>query len=155
MSGMNETAVKAAIALMAILTGLIACCRFNSCVARAQKQIKTVAPISHGTPKETKQYATKSEFDSHIRKGGFAYLLFSGEYCVPCHKLSKLLVDAEVGNHKDLITVNTEQTWVKKLVKLYNVGSTPTIVIFKDGHWTGEMRIGFNNCLIFLLANLK
>ena len=152
---MNETAVKAAIALMAILTGLIACCMFNSCVARAQKQVKTVAPISHGTPKETKQYATKSEFDSRIWKDGFAYLLFSGEYCVPCHKLKNLLDDAEVGDHKDLLTINTEQPWAKRLARLYNVGSTPTIVIFKDGNWTGEMRIGFNDCLIFLLANLK
>ena len=44
---MNDTCVKGALALLAILSGLVACCMFNSCVARAQKHMKPVASISH------------------------------------------------------------------------------------------------------------
>ena len=79
-------------------------------------------------------YSNNLPSDASYAEGGPVLVLFTSEYCSPCHKAQKLLIDAMKSGELAGITVLLYDIHAnKELADQYEVKVTPTILVGRGG----------------------
>ncbi|MBQ8356275.1 MAG: thioredoxin family protein [Clostridia bacterium] len=68
-----------------------------------------------------------------IAFSGLALVDFYSDSCVPCKRMSPILAALEERYPEELYIAKVNVAYEKKLVEEYQIRSTPTFLLFKDG----------------------
>ena len=105
-------------------------------------------------PVEAKQYIdSEKEFKEKVSTPTKTYVVFGADWCGPCKKLNKLLKEAGIA-HK-IVFLNASEVWVAKILLDLHYQMIPYTAVYQNGKHTGVIRVGMNESLIFLLANVN
>ena len=95
---------------------------------------------------------SKKDFQQKIQRPVKTYVVFGAEWCAPCKKLKQLLKDANIA-HK-IVFLDASKIWVAKILLDLHYQMIPYTAVYQNAKHTGVIRVGMNESLIFLLANV-
>tara|TARA_R100000697_G_C5456711_1_gene198797 strand:+ start:624 stop:1007 length:384 start_codon:yes stop_codon:yes gene_type:complete len=105
-------------------------------------------------PAKASQYTDSEKvFKEKIASPAKTYVVFGADWCGPCNKLKDLLKQAGI-SHK-IIFLDASKIWVAKILMDLHYQMIPYTAVYQNGKHTGVIRVGMNDSLIFLLANVK
>ena len=77
---------------------------------------------------------TKADFEEKVLKADKPVLVdFYSDSCIPCKQLSPILGDIEDENEDKLYVYKVNVNFDEELATEYNVMSSPTLILFKNG----------------------
>ncbi len=87
---------------------------------------------------------SKENFDEAIKSVEKVLVDFYSDSCVPCKKLNPVLGDLEDEHESEIKIYKVNTNFDSELAQKFNVLSTPTLILFKNGE-EKERKTGFQN----------
>lgn len=101
-------------------------------------------PIEAGADATAKDGMTMADYETGLRSDKLVLTDFYAPWCAPCKKMAPMLEELAVEYKNNLILVKINADENKNLTHLLNIGSLPTLILYKEGKvvWKHEGYIG-------------